>query len=145
MNPSKIIFVINDDVRGIACSYEPSSSPSIKPSTTVFKSFDQTLKPGDFVVVPTDTRHDMTVVRVEEVDVHVDYENGGEMKWIIDKVNTETHAANCLAEKEAIEAVQNAERARKKAELKNALFKDHEDTLKTLAIANAGDSEVTED
>lgn len=138
MQNSTIVFLINEDVRAIAAIYEKDGPK------TLFKTLDPSVEVGDFVVVESSTRHGMTVVEVVEVDVEFNIETQGEMKWIVQAISMNRHEEVLAQEQAAIAAVQSAERARKKRELKAALFADHEDKLKTLALANQSDDEVTE-
>lgn len=75
------------DARAIVCVYEEDAEK--KPATrATFKTFDASIQVGDLVIVPTGTRHGMTVVRVVEVDYKVDYENLSErIRWIVQKVD----------------------------------------------------------
>lgn len=55
MNRSTTVFLINSKVRAFNGIYEPGGK------VEVFKSFDETIKKGDLVVVTTDTRFNFTV------------------------------------------------------------------------------------
>lgn len=77
MNYSTAIFLINKDVRAIAVTYEKIdmnqdttkmkfsapylSGGKLPTGATVFKTMDPKVKVDDYVTVPTDTRHGMTV------------------------------------------------------------------------------------
>ncbi len=74
MNYSTAIFLINPKVRAIAAVYEPDTD-NRKAPRTIFKTFDSTIEVGDYILVPTDTRHKMTVNKVVEVDVEPDLES----------------------------------------------------------------------
>lgn len=138
MHESKIVFLINDDVRAIMACYEPDG---VK---TLFKTFDPSIEKDDLVVVETSTRHGMTVVQVTDVDVEVNLESGESVPWIVNKVDTAYFEELQTQEKEAISAVHSAERARKKRELKEAMFADMEGKVETLKLAKSSESEVTE-
>lgn len=79
MNYSTAIFLINPKVRAIAAIYEPDTD-SRKAPRTVFKTFDQSIGVNDYILVPTETRHKMTVNKVVEVDVEPDLETGAGMQ-----------------------------------------------------------------
>ena len=83
MNHSTAIFLINNDVRAIAVTYEKIdlakdttkmmkyqaaylSGGRLPDGAVVFKTMDTAIKVDDFVIVPTDTRHGMTVCKVVE-------------------------------------------------------------------------------
>lgn len=128
MNYSRAIFLVNDAVRAIATSYElePDGKTGKKPFV-VYKSMDPVLAVGEFVVVPSGTRHGMTVVRVEELDVEVDQASGVELAWIIDTVSSADHDTVVSAEKAAIERIKSAEKAALQRELRDKLLADNPD------------------
>jgi hypothetical protein len=132
MNYSTAILLINDKINLVKGSYELNSDG--KPtSLTTFKTFED-LSVGDFVVVPTDTRHNMTVFRIEEVDVDVDdyIDYHAELKWVIAKVD-KTAYENCLKiEQDGIKIIKSAEKRRKREELKKSVLADLEE--KDLAL-----------
>lgn len=139
MNASKIIFLINDQVRAVKAIYEDSGTAE------EFKTLDQTLKIGDLAVVTSSTRHEMTVVKITDVDFDLDLESGRDVRWVVQKIDTAAFARLKEQEAEAISAVHSAERRRKRDELRKTLFADHQEQLKTLALAHeAGDEDVTE-
>ena len=72
MNDSMTLFLVNRDCRGILVSYEPVER-GVKPNTNLCKTLDQSIKCDDMVVVETDTRHGMTVGKVEDVDIEPDF------------------------------------------------------------------------
>lgn len=139
MNSSKIIFLINDQVRAVKATYEDGGA------SEEFKTLDQTLAVGDLAVVTSGTRHEMTVVKVTEVDYDIDLEGGRDVRWLVQKIDTAGFAKIKEQESEAVAAVHSAERRRKRDELRASLFADHQESLKALPIAHeSGDDEVTE-
>lgn len=138
MQNSTIIFLINNDARAIKGTYEQNGA------TSVFKTLDQTIKVDDLVVVETDTRHKMTVIRVKEVDVDINFDTQTDVKWIVQKVDTPSFDSLLAQEADAINAVQAAERRRKRDELRATLFADHQDAVKKLALSKTDDDTVTE-
>jgi hypothetical protein len=81
MNYTTAICLISDDVRGIAVSYElPVEGVETKLYT--FKSLDKTIRVGNLVIIPTDTRHGFTVVEVQEIDVEIPIDSTLTYKWI---------------------------------------------------------------
>lgn len=134
MNYSLSVFLINDNVRAIACTYE-QDAPGRPAGRTIFKSLDSTLKAGDFVVIPTDTRHKLTVVKIVETDVDVDYDSHDQMTWIVGKVDLTDHELVLRQEAEAITAIKSAEKRKKQDELRKALIIDQQ-AIKALAIAH---------
>lgn len=138
MDNSAIVLLINDDARVVSCEYEPDGP------RTNFKTLDQTIAVDDLVVVQSGTRHGMTVVRVREVDLEVNFDTTGKVDWVVQPVDSDRFQQTLEIEKEAISAVQAAERKRKRDELRASLFANHEDQIKTLRLANTQDEEITE-
>lgn len=126
MNYSTAILLIRKDVRVVTVSYEadPVTGKAIG-NLYSFKTLDPDLKVGDFVVVPTETRHHATVCRVELVDVEVDFDSGVKLKWIISKLD-KTHYDEIVAkEEEIIVSVKKAEKRRRQEELAGKLIADN--------------------
>jgi hypothetical protein len=138
MNNSTIVFLINDHARAFKAIYEEGGTK------TVFKTMDQTIAVDDMVVVQSTTRHEMTVVKVTDVDVEVNFDSSSEVKWAVQKIELTPFETILAQEQEAIEAVQAAERRRKKAELRETMFKDHEESIAALSIADRSDEAITE-
>ena len=136
MHNSYSVFLINTKVRAIAVAYEPGDNAP----TTLFKSFDDSIVVGDYVVIETDTRHNMTVGLVRDVDVEIDFNNANsKISWIVDVVDQSVYKDILNQEREALSAIQRAEMRKKREELRDAMFKDQEETLKSLQIASAPD------
>jgi hypothetical protein len=140
-NPSIAVFLINKDVRGILCSYEQDSQGRPTGSLYLFKTFDQTLKKGDYVVVPTSTRHGMTVCRVEEVDVEPDFDSSIDYKWLVCRVDRSAYDAILAKEADAIAQIKKAEKRAARDELRKKLYASHEEDLKALPLYKNGDGD----
>ena len=80
MHKSLDVFILSGDVRGIMACYEPNGTSAL------FKTFDEDIAVDDYIVVETNTRHNMTVVQVTAVDVEPDYNDDTPVKWVINKV-----------------------------------------------------------
>jgi len=130
MNYSTAVFLINDDVRAVACTYEEGD----RATRTIFKTMDKTIKPDDFVIVPTDTRHKMTVVKVAAIVEDVDLDSSTQMAWIIGKVERHDFEALLEMEREAIETIKAAEIRKKKKAMRDAIFEHHEAMLDGLQL-----------
>lgn len=127
MNYSTAIFLVNKDVRAVAVSYErDSEGKGVKPFT-LFKTMDPAVKPEDMVIIPTDTRHMMTVARVEEVDLEVELESAIQMKWLVGPVDDTAFRAIVAMERSAIERIKSAEINAKREELRAKLLADNPD------------------
>ena len=141
MNYSTAVFLINKNVRCVTATYEVDTDPTSdngKAKRTPFKTLDPDIVKGDLVIVPSGTRHGMTVVRVVETDVDVDFDSGHQMTWIVERVNQDTFNKNSRAEEQAINAIRSAEKRKKADELRAALIIDQE-AIKLLAISSTGD------
>lgn len=132
MNYTTAIFLINDKVRAIACTYEAGDNAS----RTIFKTLDPTIKKDDLVIVPTNTRHGMTVVKVAETDVDLDLESSAQVLWIVAAVNRASYDRIALQEKEAMDQIRSAQARKKRDELARALMADAAETIQALPIAN---------
>lgn len=128
MNKSTIVFLLNDDVRAVSAEYEPDGNREI------FKTFDATIAKDDLIVVESGTRHNMTVVKVREVDVDVDLDSAHQMKWVVGRVDEAAHKHTLAQEQAAIEAVQAAEKKRKRAELRKSMIEGYEDEVRALSL-----------
>lgn len=138
MNYSTAVMLINQNIRAIKTIYEPDVITSRPQERYIFKTLDNSIKKGDFVVVPTDTRHKLTVVLVDEVDVEVDFESDVEIKWVVSRVSIEESKKVLLEETKWIEALKDSEKRRKREEIKKNMLAmyDGEKTMESLPIAN---------
>lgn len=130
---SKAVFLINDDVRAIAVTYEPEVHGK-KVEAVIFKSMDKSLRKDDYVVVPTSTRHLMTVVKIIDVDVDVDLTSSTKMDWIIGRVERSDYESISALEQHAIEQIKSAEKRQMRDEMRNSIFKNHEAMLKEIGL-----------
>lgn len=135
MDNSLIVFLINDSARAIKGQYEDGG---VK---TLFKTFDATINVDDFAVVESSTRHELTVVKVTEVDVDINFDTEKNVKWVVQKIDMPPYKTVLTQEREAISAVQAAERARKKEELRATMFANHETKIKALSLSTAEQDE----
>jgi hypothetical protein len=88
---------------------------------------DPELKPGDMVLIPTGTRHGMTVARVEEVDLEVDQDGPVQMDWIVGPVDDTDYRKILAQEAAGIARIKSAELASKRRELAEKLLADNPD------------------
>lgn len=139
MNYSTAVFLINDSVRCIAATYEENGKD------TLFKTLDPSIQVGDLVIVPTDTRHKMTVVKVTRVDVDVDLDAPASMDWVVDAVDDGEFKKVIDMEKAAIETIKSAERRKKRDDMREAIFRDREEMLKGLQLTDLSGSSASDD
>ena len=137
MNYSTAIFLISDRARAVMVTYEDHEGAP----QTMYKTLDDRIKVDDYVVVPTSTRHHMTVCKVAEVDVEPDFDSAKDVEWIIGIVDTADFHDLKSQEGDAIAKIRSAEKRRKRKELRDALIADAEDDLKALPIYAPGDDE----
>lgn len=134
MNYSTAIFLINKGARAIKATYEADE----KATRELFKTLDPTIKEGDLVVVETNTRHNMTVCKVVEVDVDFDIESSTPVRWIISKVDQAAYDSLKVHEDNAIKAIKSAELRRKREELAKSLLADNSSPeIQALAVIDA--------
>lgn len=128
MNYSTAILLVRKDIRTVAVSYDVTAEGKGVAPFTTYKTPDPSVKVGDLVIVPTDTRHCMTVGRVEAVDMEVDFDSPAQLKWLVGPaIDTTAYDALLAAESEAIVAIRSAETRRKREELAEKLMADNPD------------------
>jgi len=132
MNYSTAVFLINKHVRAVHVNYEPDRDDK----SYSFKTLDETIIPGDFVIIPTDTRHKMTIGKVIAVDVDIDYDAPFQMKWIIGKVDQSQYKTTLDQEAVAITAIKAADVRKKRDDLRAAMLaNDPDGNIKLLALS----------
>lgn len=137
MNLSTTVLLLNEECRAVLGVYEPDIDGQPPKPRTMFKTFDPSIEKDDLVIVPTNTRHGMTVFKIVEVDVEVDFENPAKVDWIIDKVDSTRHALLLEQEGVMIGRIQKAQANEKREKLKAALLADIPNSIKALPIVNA--------
>lgn len=130
MNNSMAVFLINDEVRCMRAVYEEKGKPEL------FKTFEPDIGIGDYVVVETTSRHNMTVVKIVEADVTPDFDTAEEVRWIICKIDRRRHLTTLERERQAIATIQQAEAKRKREEMRRTMMGAYADELKKLPLAN---------
>ena len=136
MNYSTAVFLINKNARAVRAIYEVDA-PSNLAKRAMFKTFDQSVAVDDLVIVPTDTRHRFTVVKVVETDVDLDFDTTENIQWIVGRLDLANHTTRLQQEQAAIAAIKSAELKKKRDELSKAMFADYSDGLKALPIAQS--------
>lgn len=112
MNYSTAVIIINPSIRAVRGLYEENGNPD------VFKTLDPDIKVGDFAVVESYTRWNMTTVKVTEVDTTVDFDSPKEVKWIIAKVDMASHENIKKMETQAIEVIKKGEMRKRREDIK---------------------------
>jgi len=112
MNRSTTVFLVDNSVKAFKGRYEDGGKDEF------FKTFDDTIKKDDLVVVESPARWGFSVVRVVETDVTVDIEdNSVVVKWMVSKVDLKDHKQILEQEAAAIDKVRVAEFNKKKRDL----------------------------
>lgn len=137
MNHSLAVFLISDSVRAVLATYEAGDDAP----RTMFKTFNEDIAVDDYVVVPTETRHKMTVVKVVEVDVEPDFDSDADYQWIVGVVDRASFEDIEFQEREAVAKIKSAEKRKKRDELREALATDEAalNELKALPLATHGE------
>lgn len=138
MNYSTAIFLISDEVRAIRAVYEDEDEYRKKhgraPERQTFKTINPGIEVSDLIVVPTNTRHKATVVRVVEVDFDLDVETGEDVKWVIDRIDPAEYEDVKAQEQTAIAKIKSSQVRRRRKELVDDLVADAEEDLRQLPI-----------
>lgn len=135
MNHSKVIFLVNSKVRAILATYE-EDQPNNPAKATMFKTLDESIQPGDIVVVGTNTRHRATIVRVKEVDVPVDFDLPDIIDWVIGKVDMDAHRDLVKNENDIIGAARRGEMQRKREALAKDIIGDGIRDLRNMPLVS---------
>ena len=131
MNYTTAIFLINRNVRAVAAIYEAGDTAP----RTLFKTLRADLQLGDLCVVPTNTRHNFTVVKLVDLDVDVDFDSQVPMAWIVAKIDQTEHDKIVGQEQAAVAAIKSAEMRKKRDLLRESLLADKLEEIKALPIA----------
>ncbi len=132
MNYSLAVLLYNDNCRAIKAIYEadPEDVSKLLPKAKreMFKTFDTAIAVGDIVMVPSSTRHNVTVVKVVEVDVEWDVHTTDDVKWIIGKVDQREFKKLRDMESNAISAIKESEKTAARKKMKDEMLQ-HMDVL----------------
>ncbi len=145
MNYSTAILVMNPDARCLKVTYEVDSEHTKAPRE-MFKTFDKNLKVGDYVVVPTNTRHNLTVCKIVEIDVDDWMDTGKELGWIVGSVDMADANKVKAWEETAIQGLKDAEKRKRRREMQASMTeamneKEKEGLALMLASPLSGNSE----
>lgn len=134
-NKSAAILLISKNCRAILGTYE--AEPNAKEET--FKTFDADIQIGDLVVVPSTTRHRVTIVKITAVDVRVNYESTQEIRWVIGKVDLAKHDLVISREKEMLDKIDRADEHEREERLREQLLKHAGAEIMQTEIVAIGD------
>lgn len=129
VNPSLAVFLLPEGQRPrcVSVSYDVAKSTSRMQDVPVdiksFKTLDPGIKKGDMVVIPTDTRWGLTVGRVEDVDLTVNFTSSETMRWIAGTFDKAAYDNILAREKELVGTVASAQQEAARTELADQLTK----------------------
>lgn len=138
MNYSTAVMLFNQEIRAVRVSYDPHDKIGDKVKSYLFKTLDPDLKVGDFVTIPTETRHNITVGKIEEVDSEVDFDSDIQIKWVISRVPIKEYESILSDEQQWIAEMKKAQNRKKKEDIKKSMidmYQANGTSLETLAIA----------
>jgi hypothetical protein len=138
MNNSTAVFLVSEHIRCLRINYGDEVNTQRTKSGTysnLVKTFDPDIQKGDYVVVTTNSRHGMTVVRVEDVDVPFDIRTEEEIRWVVDVVDVTDHKKRLEEEAVLIEAVNKARFKKEQENLRDELAGAYAKELKALPMA----------
>lgn len=138
MNQSTLIFLTNQNARGIMVKYDPEDTKRNR----LFKTLDASIAVDDMVVIQTNTRYGMTVAKVEEVDVEVDVEMTEPVNWIVQKVDHKAWQNRKASEDAMISQVLDIHKRERRAELQKKLLGNA--NLATLPLSDTGQTHTIE-
>lgn len=123
MHNSRKVFLLESDKepRCVLAAYLATENPD----TTEFKTFNPAIRVDDYVVVPSNTRHNMTVCKITAVDVEPTLDTDDKIDWIVGTIDRSNYTDTIKQEGIFIDAVKAAE----KASLKKKLRKDFLDNV----------------
>lgn len=120
MNYSTAVLVMDTGARCVKVIYEPDTDHT-KQTREMVKTFDKTLEVGTFVVVPTNTRLNLTVCKVVEVDVDDWMETTKELNWVVGRVDMADANKVKAWEETAIQGLKDAEKRKRRRELQASM------------------------
>ena len=122
MNYTTAVMLINEDIRVVNTIYEPQLENHPEQPKTSFKTLDKKVSVGDYVIVPSSTRHGFTVAQVADVDIEVDFESPKEIKWLVGNISRESYKNVIQEEGKWIAALKESEKRKKREEIKENML-----------------------
>ncbi len=135
-NYTTILFAFNKKLRAVKVTYEPEQCGY------TYKTLDPDIKVGDYVVIPTTTRHKMTIGQVSEVDILVDIDSSLELKWIIGKVDKQAHDVVIKGEEEIVNEIKQSEANARIKQIQENMAAFKTDKLKTMALVDLSEPQA---
>lgn len=143
MNLSTAVFLISDEVRAIGVTFDQGNERTESVEYT-YKTCDQTISVGDYVIVPVGASEKFKIVTVRSVDVDVNYNSDIQYKWVAAKFDPIVYIMQKEHEQRAIQEIKQIERRAKREQLRKDLVEfggDEMAGVRFLAISNLSSSD----
>jgi hypothetical protein len=140
VNPEMAIFLADIPGAPVRC-LEVVYDPRKPHEKTLCKTFDQTIKIDDYVVVQTDERHNMTVCKVVRVDIQPSLRSSDRCRWILSKVDMDAHERNLTGEQHLLNVMHSAEIRKEREEMRKTFMGDLKPDETKLMLEAFGPSE----
>lgn len=131
MNYTSAVMLFNDNIKAIKVSYDPNEDYR----QYIFKTLETDLEVGDLMIVSKESKHGFTVVRVEELDVEVDFDSNTQLKWAV-KFDQSGYNSTLEEEGKWIEAMRKSEKKAKRDQIKANMqeYFNDEDANQSIAL-----------
>src|SRR5215469_7214567 len=133
MNYSLSIFLINEEVRALYVQYGQNQG-SDRTQRYMVKTFDKSIKVGDYVIVPSSMGTDnLSIATVSMVDVDPEYDSTTVVPWVVQKIDMAEFNELIKQEEVVLATIKKANTAARKRKLVKELHSM--DELKALPLA----------
>lgn len=119
MHESRKVFLLEGErePRCILICYSPEEEDYTSQYKEV-KTFDTDIQVGDYVAIPSQSRYNLAVVKVMEVDVEPDLSSKKSIDWVVGRIDDEDYEKTIEDEKVFIDSVRSAEKQALKSKLR---------------------------
>lgn len=148
MNLSTAVFLISDEVRAIGVTFDQGNHYRTEEKQYVYKTCDQAICVGDYVIVPVGASDEYKVAIVRSVDADVNYKSDIQYKWVVSKLDLAEYISLKEREQLAIQEVKRIERRSKREQLRKDLVEfggDEIANVKFLTASNVPNDVQKED
>lgn len=141
MNYSTAILVMNEKARCVKVTYENVENATKE----MFKTFDASIKVDDYVIVPTNTRHNLTVSKVVEVDTDDWMDTSSPLGWLVGRVDMADANQIKTFEEKAIGEIKIAEKLKRRREMQASIKEALAESGGALQLLSASPADIEED
>lgn len=148
MNLSTAVFLISDEVRAIGVTFDQGNHYRTEEKQYVYKTCDQSVCVGDYVIVPVGASDEYKVAIVRSVDADVNYKSDIQYKWVVSRLDLSEYISLKEREQLAIQEVKRIERRSKREQLRKDLVEfggDEIANVKFLTASNVPNDVQKED